>query len=375
VSRVRVCGGRQEGQEGALGTQTSRSMLLLLQLAGLGLGNVALAPCDNVSSVRPSASSQYWVSTPLRAADAAAADAQQQGQGGSITRAPPCSAIPKPCQNTPGHTYCESDPRAGQCQRPPVKTCPACPRGLSGGVLRNPFRSNAPWSKTGTCLKCADTSQVCQSNCQSDGDCGTTFNGTRRTCSPPGLGGLKCLPCNGPLTCAPGAALLSDWCGGEPLSPAHGTVGDAGQRWTFVPATSPTGAASTGAMQIKSILSAPLSSGAVADSRTELCVTADGSFSIIVAACEAAPQGNSTQLWVNRTGRLSPLSAPDRCIDRSYSGGDPSPPPPLPAFRNVSLGARARAADLVARLTLEGVCCCSDQLGSHYIYYIIIIFM
>ena len=59
---------------------------------------------------------------------------------------------------------------------------------------------------------------------------------------------------------------------------------------------------------------------------------------------QARRTGNSTQLWLNRTGRLSPLSAPDRCIDRSgHSGGDPSPPPPLPAFRNVSLGARARA--------------------------------
>jgi hypothetical protein len=25
-------------------------------------------------------------------------------------------------------------------------------------VLRNPFKCNAPWSKTGTCVKCADTS-------------------------------------------------------------------------------------------------------------------------------------------------------------------------------------------------------------------------
>ena len=97
------------------------------------------------------------------------------------------------------------------------------------------------------------------------------FNGTRRTCSPPGVGGLKCLPCNGPLTCAPGAALVQSDCGSEPISAVHGTIGSAGQRFHFVPA------GSGGAMQIKSIMSA---------AGSELCVTAD-SYSVVLLPCEA----------------------------------------------------------------------------------------
>ena len=292
-------------------------LLALACIADVGLSGIVLLPCETGSNFTPSSSVQYWVNTSMK--------------GGMRSARNPCNSTPQPCQSTQGHTYCESDPASGQCQRPPVKTCPACPKALSDhGVLRNPFKYNAPWSKTGTCVKCADTSQVCQNNCQSDGDCGFTFNGTKRTCSPPGLGGLHCLPCNGPLTCAPGAALLSDWCGSDPVSPAHGTVGDAGQRWSFAPVTG-------GGMQIKSLL-AP-----------ELCLTAD-SFSVIVEVCEGSPTVNSTQIWKNTTGRLSPLSSPGLCLSDSDSSSSGSLSLP---FRNISLGAETRAADLTARLTLE----------------------
>jgi beta-D-xylosidase 4 len=81
----------------------------------------------------------------------------------------------------------------------------------------------------------------------------------------------------------------------------------------------------------------------------ELCLTAD-SFSAVVGPCEASPAANSTQLWRNHTGQLSPLSAPGLCLSSSYD--NPSGAPSLP-FRNTSLGAEARAADLAARLTLE----------------------
>ncbi len=39
----------------------------------------------------------------------------------------PCNRKPQPCPNEPGHTFCPSDPRAGQCQDKPVKDCPPCP--------------------------------------------------------------------------------------------------------------------------------------------------------------------------------------------------------------------------------------------------------
>jgi hypothetical protein len=39
----------------------------------------------------------------------------------------PCNRMPQKCANEPGHTFCADDPRAGQCQDPPVKTCPPCP--------------------------------------------------------------------------------------------------------------------------------------------------------------------------------------------------------------------------------------------------------
>ena len=39
----------------------------------------------------------------------------------------PCNRKPQPCPNEPGHTFCPSDPRAGQCQDKPVKNCPPCP--------------------------------------------------------------------------------------------------------------------------------------------------------------------------------------------------------------------------------------------------------
>ena len=315
-----------------------RRSLLLLVLAAHGFDlaqtDIVLAPCENASTFNPSSSSQYWVSTTGSLPSGVDGESWDSPRPG----APPCSTTPQPCKSTPGHTYCESDPSLGQCQRPPVKTCPPCPRGLNGGVLRNPYKCNAPWSKTGTCLQCADTSQVCQSNCQSDGDCGYTFNGTQRHCSPPGKGGLKCLPCNGPLTCAPGAELTSDWCGDDPISPAYGTVGDAGQRWGFVPHAA-------GGMQIKSLLSV----GAKGQGTTEQCIAAD-SFSVVVETCEVTPTANSTQLWTNHTGQLSPLSAPSLCIDSSYSA--PNPNAPLP-FRNMSLGAEVRAADLASRLTVE----------------------
>ena len=42
---------------------------------------------------------------------------------------PPCTTTPQPCQKTPGHTYCASDPSPGQCARPAVATCPPCPPG------------------------------------------------------------------------------------------------------------------------------------------------------------------------------------------------------------------------------------------------------
>ena len=307
--------------------------LVPLALAAAVVGDVAnadilLAPCENASTFTPSSSSQYWVST-----SGTLPGDDRESSGGA-----PCSSTPQPCKDTPGHTFCESDPSPGQCQRPSVKTCPPCPKGLTGGVLRNPYKCDAPWSKTGTCLQCADTSQVCQSNCQSDGDCGYTFNGTRRHCSPPGRGGLHCLPCNGPLACAPGAALTSDWCGDDPISPARGLVGSAGQRWDFV-------AHAGGGIQIKSILS--ITAGAAGGG--EQCLTAD-SFSVIVEACDPIPAANSSQLWTNQTGQLSPLSAPGLCIDSSYHAPDSDAPLP---FRNASLGAEARAADLASRLTLE----------------------
>jgi hypothetical protein len=40
--------------------------------------------------------------------------------------APKCNRTPQKCPNEPGHTFCPSDPRAGQCQDPPTKTCPPC---------------------------------------------------------------------------------------------------------------------------------------------------------------------------------------------------------------------------------------------------------
>ena len=41
--------------------------------------------------------------------------------------AAPCVRTPQNCTNEPGHTFCPSDPRAGQCQDKPVKVCPPCP--------------------------------------------------------------------------------------------------------------------------------------------------------------------------------------------------------------------------------------------------------
>ena len=68
---------------------------------------------------------------------------------------------------------------------------------------------------------------------------------------------------------------MTDWCGDDPVSPAHGTVGDAGQRWAFVPHAS-------GGMQIKSLLSM----SANVQDLAEQCIAAD-SFSVIVEACES----------------------------------------------------------------------------------------
>jgi hypothetical protein len=39
---------------------------------------------------------------------------------------PSCNRNPQPCVGEPGHTFCPSDGRKGQCQSKPVKACPPC---------------------------------------------------------------------------------------------------------------------------------------------------------------------------------------------------------------------------------------------------------
>ena len=142
--------------------------LLLLALgctapaAAQPTGQVALAPCQNATSFEPSTSSQFWVGT--------------LGHSSSLRGEGSCNDQPQPCSSTPGHTFCATDPTPHQCQRPPRKGgCPKCPHTLpASSVIRDPHEMHLPWSKAGTCVTCADTSQVCQSNCQSDGDCGFT---------------------------------------------------------------------------------------------------------------------------------------------------------------------------------------------------------
>eukprot|EP01048_Picozoa_sp_COSAG05_P003762 COSAG05_NODE_181_length_14767_cov_9.554859_4_plen_492_part_00 len=44
----------------------------------------------------------------------------------SCNRNSQCDRTPKACTDAPGHTFCPNDPHAGQCQEPPVKSCPPC---------------------------------------------------------------------------------------------------------------------------------------------------------------------------------------------------------------------------------------------------------
>jgi polygalacturonase len=55
------------------------------------------------------------------------------------TGCPGATPKPKPCPSHPGHTFCSSDPAPHQCDAPPPRTCPPCPK-LSGvGYSTAPF--------------------------------------------------------------------------------------------------------------------------------------------------------------------------------------------------------------------------------------------
>ena len=75
-----------------------------------------------------------------------------------------CTVVPQPCPTTKGHTYCISDPRPNQCQRPPVASCPPCPKPSHAHTFTNPANPHCmagppPGTTMGhdghICIKCA----------------------------------------------------------------------------------------------------------------------------------------------------------------------------------------------------------------------------
>ena len=217
---------------------------------------------------------------------------------------------------------------------------------------------SAVGSGAGLCLACADTSRtpslsgVCNHDCvvNSSSDCGTTYDGIPRVCRDVPGAGPSCIPCNGAIDCASGAAVQVAACSNAPRTAA--SAGGAGQVFDAVPS-----GPGRGAVQLRSRLT------------PSLCVSADSGSSVVMLPC--TKEYSRAQRWVINGTALSPAIHPGLCLDwgsvapegpdpecitvrgAKVCGGCAGPTTSSFGFCNASLDTDARIADLVGRLTVE----------------------
>jgi hypothetical protein len=207
----------------------------------------------------------------------------------------------------------------------------------------------------GLCLACADTaakglSGVCNHDCQvnSSSDCGATYSGVPRVCQDVPGAGPSCMPCNGAIDCAPGAAVQIVACSTTPRTAA--SAGSAGQGFETV-----AGGGRGASRSLRSTLT------------PSLCMAADGG-SVAMLPCA---KDSRAQQWATNGTAVSPAVRPRLCLDWGSAapegpdpecitvrgarvcGGCAGPTTSSFGFCDASLDTDARIADLVGRLTVE----------------------